>query len=367
MLERSWPLPTLQHVLRLTDDCGIIQHAKFWLPDYATGYCVDDNSRALIVAHQYYKLFEDDDAHQLMVRYLAFIRYVQREDGRFRNFVGYHRMYLEENGSPDSLGRTIWALGRLGTADEAYLAVPAQEMLKLAITHVTPRFPPHALAYTLLGITALAEREEWRGVAQRLAQPLAAQLLACFRSTSSPGWSWFLPELTYGNGRLTEAMLRASVLLDDAELLQVGLQSLDFLNRVCYRDGYLSVVGCQGWYPRDGECALFDQQPIDAGGMVEVNLVANQLTGDQDYFEKAVIAMDWFYGRNLVQAPVYNDRSGGCHDGLHATGANANQGAESTLVHLLAQLHLYQAAPHLFEVSIPDIAPMDDEHVHGNW
>lgn len=366
MIERSWPLPTLQHVLRLTDNCGIIQHAKFWLPDYVTGYCVDDNSRALIVAHQYYHLFGDESAHELMVRYLSFMFYTQRPDGIFRNFVGYDRTYLEEIGSPDSLGRAIWGLGRLATIEEHYLAIPAREMFLHAVTHITPRAPEHTLAYALLGITRYGEREEWRAEARRFARPLATALLQRYRKTRAEGWEWFRTELTYGNARLCEALLRAGALLDDAELHEAALTTLGFLNAVSFRDGYLSLVGCKGWYPRGGEVALFDQQPIDAGGMVEVNLAAHTLTREERYFESAVRAMDWFYGRNIAELPLYNHQSGGCHDGLGEFGVNANQGAESTLVYLMAQLAFYQVEPHLFEVAIPDITA-DEQNVENKW
>jgi hypothetical protein len=159
MLERSWPLPTLHHLRRLTDDCGVIQHAKFWLPDYATGYCVDDNSRALIVAHHYYKIFGDEVAHDLLVRYLSFIYFVQRDDGKIRNFISYGRTYLEDEGSPDSLGRTIWALGHLATVEEEYLSIPAREMFHRALIHLSPSLAPHALAYGILGLCAYGDHE----------------------------------------------------------------------------------------------------------------------------------------------------------------------------------------------------------------
>ena len=358
--ERAWPLPTLKHLVRLTDDCGVIQHATFWLPDYAQGYCVDDNSRALLVAHRYFRLFGDEIAHELMVRYLAFIHFVQRPDGRVRNFVGYNRMFLEEEGSPDSLGRTIWALGHLSSIDEYYLAIPAREMVQRAWRNINPDAPEHSLAYTLLGLCALGEVERWRAEARELAAPLADALLARYQAERTPAWRWYLPELTYDNGRLPEALLQAGALLHRRELLDVALESLQFLNAVCYRQGHLSVVGCYGWYPRDGECALFDQQPIDAGGMVEVNLAAYRLTNAPEYFEYAVRAMDWFYGHNLQQASLYNTLSGGCHDGLHTRGVNENQGAESTIVHLLAQMSMYQFAPELFAPALPGLPVEED-------
>jgi hypothetical protein len=137
-------------------------------------------------------------------------------------------------------------------------------------------------------------------------------------------------------------------------MLDAGLRMLDFLNAICYRDGYLMLIGCQGWYPYGGMPALFDQQPIDAGCMVEANLFAYRITGNMDYFGYAVRAMDWFYGENILQLPLYNELSGGCHDGLQSAGINANQGAESTLAFLLslAEMRLVQNAVVVF----PEIA-----------
>ena len=191
-------------------------------------------------------------------------------------------------------------------------------------------------------------------------RPLAAALFGRYQDDRTEEWEWFLPVLTYGNARLPEALLRAGQLLDSDELIFAGLQSLAFLNRILYRDGYLSPVGCHGWYPREGECALFDQQPIDAGGMVEVNLVAYQITRDPAFLESAITAMDWFYGPNILRVPLYNTHSGGCHDGLIARGVNSNQGAESTLVYIMAQLHLYEHAPELFAAALPEV-PDEEE------
>jgi hypothetical protein len=351
----GWPRPTLQHLYRLTDDCGVIQHAKFWFPDYSQGYCVDDNSRALIVAHHYFRLFGEAHAHELMVRYLAFIFYVQRPDGKVRNFIDYTRQYLEEEGSPDSHGRTLWGLGHVATLDEEYLAIPAREMFHRLYPHITAEDFAHAHAYGILGCCAYSEHLALREEGQRLVRPLADALLARYRANRRDDWTWFIDALTYANGRLCEALLRAGLLLDDHSCLDAGLESLDFINTILFTDGYLSPVGCHGWYEYGGDRAHFDQQPIDAGAMVEVNLAAHQVTGDSRYLMHAVRAMNWFYGTNILQVPVYNPHSGGCHDGLHTTGANENQGAESTLCYLMAQLRLYEVAPALFPREAPDL------------
>lgn len=359
-MKHSWPTPTLTHLCRLTDDCGVIQHAKFWFPDYSTGYCVDDNARALIVAHTHFRLFGDAVSHELMVRYLAFIFYVQRRDGKVRNFIDYTRNYLEEEGSPDSLGRTIWGLGHVATLDEEYLAIPAREMFHRALVHLTLGLAPHALAYGTLGVCAYGQREDLHGEARHLVRPIVQALLERYVNARHDEWDWFLPSLTYANARLPQALLHAGELLDSQELIDAGLRSLEFLNGVVFRDGLHVPVGCHGWYPHGGQCAIFDQQPIDAGATVEVNLAAYRITREARYLDYAGMAMDWFYGANVLRQALYNPESGGCHDGLLADGVNSNQGAESTLVYLMAQLQLYAEVPHLFTPALPE-APEECE------
>ena len=344
-----WPRPTLRHVCRMTDDCGILQHAKFWFPDYASGYCTDDNSRALIVARRHFSLFGDAASHALMIRYLAFLYYAKRPDGKMRNFVDYTRVFLEEEGSPDSLGRTLWALGHLSTIEEAALSSPAREMFHQLLPHIDAELPPHTLSYTILGLCAYGEHAARHEEAQRLVRPIARALLAQYTEWRTPDWDWFMPELTYDNARLPQALLSAGHILGHQEYIEAGLSALRFLNEVCFRNGKLYVIGCHGWYPRGGTPALFDQQPIDAGATVESNLAAYRITGLDEYLQFAVRAMNWFFGVNIHGQALYNPTSGGCHDGLHREGVNENQGAESVLAYLLAQLDFFASAPERFE------------------
>ncbi|HEY3417408.1 MAG TPA: hypothetical protein VGM23_11045 [Armatimonadota bacterium] len=346
-----WPRPTLRHLRRLTDAYGIIQHAKDWLPDYATGYCVDDNSRALLVTAQYYRLFGGPEAHELLLRYLNFLRSVQLLDGCVCNFVDYRRRRLEPVGSQDSMGRTLWALGQAATFSETYLRYPAVLMLHRLLPHIAYDFSPHALAYALLGLSAYGACSEFRVAAQHAARPLANALLRYYTRERADDWAWFKPELTYANARLPQALLCAGQLLQDNECLDIGRTTLDFLRQVTIQDGVLSVIGNKGWYPRGGTQAVYDQQPIDPGAMVEACLEAYRVTGDRVYFTDAVISQAWFYGRNVEGLPLYNPLSGGCCDGLCRRRVNTNQGAESVLAHLLAQLACYAVAPDYFSTA----------------
>jgi hypothetical protein len=320
----------------LSDDCGIIQHAKYGCPDYATGYCTDDNSRALIAVTRYQRWQPDDAAAALVTRYLAFLYFTQQADGVMRNFVSYGRTFLDSGGSQDCQGQSLWALGEASASPKDAIAHLAAEMFRRVLPHVTTAFSPHALAYALLGICAYAEVDA--DYAQCAARPLATALQEHYRRNRASGWEWFLPILTYANARLPQALLCAGQVLADDALLTLGLRTLDFLRQHTLCDGRFSPVGCQGWYPRGGTRATFDQQPIDADAMVEACLTAYQLTQQSAYEEDAVAALGWFYGRNVHGLSLYDAQSGGCHDGLQCDGVNANQGAESTIVHLMAQL-----------------------------
>jgi hypothetical protein len=342
----SWPRPTLRHLQRQTDQCGIIQHAKFCCADYASGYCVDDNSRALIAMARYNRWNGHGEADELMMRYLAFLHFTQRADGAMRNFVSYARTFLDACGSMDCQGQTLWALGEASAYPKDTISLLSAEMFRRVLPHITTNFPPHALAYALLGLCAHAQYDE--RYAQRAARPLAAALLEHYRHERVPGWEWFLPIITYANARLPQALLCAGKLLADDSLLEIGLRTLDFLRQETYRDGIFSPVGSFGWYQRGEERAVFDQQPIDADAMVEACLTAYQITRQSAYEEDAFTAMDWFYGRNVHGLSLYDAQSHGCHDGLQCDGVNANEGAESTIVHLLAQLAVAMHRPEIF-------------------
>ena len=338
-----WPPPTLRHLQRLTDDCGIIQHARCCCPDYGTGYCTDDNSRALIAVTRYNRWRHDDAADELMVRYLAFLHFTQQADGSMRNVVSYARTYLDGCGSQDCQGQTLWALGEASAFPRDSIVHLAAEMFRRVLPHVTTDFAPHALAYALLGVCAHASYDP--DYAQRAARPLAVALQEHYLRARAPGWEWYLPILTYANARLPQALLCAGQLLEDDTLVELGLRTLDFLRQETFCDGLFSPVGCHGWYPRGGTRATFDQQPIDAGAMVEACLTADRVTHRSAYEADAYTAMGWFYGRNVHGLSLYDAQSGGCHDGLQYDGVNANQGAESTIVHLLAQLALSRHRP----------------------
>jgi hypothetical protein len=336
---------SLAHVRRLTDCFGIIQHGDHMLPNLRTGYTTDDNARALVVAAQHYRLFGDRESRELAVTYLAFLGYAQREDGRFHNFFGYHRGPLDEIGSDDCLGRALTGLAYILYAPPwSGMLVPAERMLGQALPWVEHLVHPRSKAMCMVALWWWWQaRPDKRKQAETLMRWLAKDLLRHYEEHSNFEWQWLLPEMTYANATLPQALLHAYQVTMEKRYLEVGLHTLDFLCEKTFRAGHLHPVGNNGWCnAEDGQPAHFDQQPVDAALMVEALLAAFQTTQQACYLEYANLALDWFFGNNCKHLPLFDPETGGCFDGLMETGVNQNRGAESTLSLLQAQLAMLE-------------------------
>jgi glycosyltransferase involved in cell wall biosynthesis len=339
----------LDHLDRLTDDFGIIQFANGVEPDPESGYCVDDAARLAIVAAEVLATGRGGD---LPARWLRLaMRFLDAaydctpgagpgEAGRMHNLLSYKGSWADEPGTGDHVGRTIWALGVVVSSETC------PDEVRLAAAQLLDRLAPTAgrlavdglrsAAYSLIGLTRA------RRPAAEIA-PLVHQLQSALKAASRPGWRWFEPELTYDNARLPQALLAGAVQLGESRLAARALTALDwYLEHVGLESGMLRCVG-NLWH-RWGEANAWgedgDEQPLDAAACVEALVAAWQHTGSIRYARAAGWAYEWFLGRNRVGARLYAETTGGCHDGLSATGANANQGAESTLAYYQALLSL---------------------------
>ncbi|ADG05453.1 hypothetical protein [Kyrpidia tusciae] len=338
----------LDHMERMTDSTGMIQHAVGPVPDFATGYTTDDNARALIAALWLQSLPEcrpwSARLGRLADRYLAFLVYAQRPDGRFRNFVGYDRRFLEELGSEDSFGRALWALGEtMKTQPNSYYGRVAAAAFERAVSHATGLSFVRAQAFALLGLCAAWEREERRGALEPLIGELVEGLVAAYHRHSAPGWPWFDEALTYSNGVLPAALLRGAVVTGSKKARRIAEEAMDFLTESLIIDGVLQIVGNHGWFPKGGRPALYDQQPVDAGAMVLAYATFWSVLGRPADREGARISFSWFTGHNVEGISLYDPDTGGCKDGLLAGGVNLNQGAESVLAYLLSAYALVKA------------------------
>lgn len=340
------PSVNLAHLLRMTDSTGILQHAVFDLPNYAEGYCTDDNARALILALALDQLNSDYymNAHSLASRYLAFLWYAFNPDrGRFHNFLSYERRWLDVIGSDDSHGRALWALGAVlpGTQDEGMLGVAAR-LFQAALPAVMEMKSPRAWAFSLLGMDLYLEHFPGDRAADEAGSRLAGRLVRLYKSSQRPGWYWYEDIVTYNNATLPHALLLSAARRSDPEMMQIALESLQWLtDQQTGVFGQFAPVGSNGFYPFGGVKARFDQQPIEASAMVLTCLDAYHITGDDQWRTQARIAFEWFLGHNDLGLPLFDAESGGCYDGLHVDRPNRNQGAESTLAWLTALTGMY--------------------------
>jgi glycosyltransferase involved in cell wall biosynthesis len=344
------PLPPLHltHLRRLTDDTGMLQHAIFSLPNFREGYTTDDNARALIVATMLQKthLGEARATEELSERYTAFLWLaLHPETGRFRNFLGYDRVWLENVGSEDSHGRALWALGTvLCHSKNAGLRGAAGRLFQNAVQATHAFTSPRAWAFCLLGMQAYLACFPGDRMIQNARVLLAERLLDVYERSSSTEWHWFETSLSYSNARLPQALLSVGWHLDHKRMKAVGFESLEWLCAHQHREGddVFVPIGSDGFFTRGSEKARFDQQPVEACATISACLEAYRLTAQKKWLDEAWCAFRWFLGQNDLQIALYDPTTGGCRDGLHPDRVNENQGAESTLSYLMAFLEMQE-------------------------
>lgn len=335
---------SLAHVRRLTDDTGIVQHAKYGIPNLKEGYCLDDNSRALIMALMAYQQNKSKEALDLLPIYLSYIHYLQREDGNFRNFLSFTRQYLDEIGSEDSFGRTVWALGYLihCAPNNSYREF-ARELFFRSVPHFNQLHHLRGIANTMIGVAYyLKAHPDDEGMGKELSN-LTNSLLYAYKLHRGDNWHWFEEKLTYDNAILPLALLHSCGITGDEQVKLVAMESLYFLDSVSFKNGFLSPVGNQGWYRQGEKIPLFDQQAIETMAMVLMYLQAYQTTHQPAFIEKMFVSYQWFLGENILRVPLYDHETKGCCDGLQQTAINRNQGAESTLAYLISHLTVLKA------------------------
>lgn len=336
------PEVTLDHLCRLTDDTGLLQHATYGIPDRRHGYSTDDVGRGLVVALQFYEQYQESRALRLAENYLSFLTYAQREDGRFHGFMNYERKFTDEVGSEDTQGRALWGLGcavALGP-NERFQAL-ARELFEKAIQYLQMEHP-RAIAYAILGFCYFLQKYAGATLIRRHLQSFADHLVEDYIKNNAKGWRWFHGALTYGNAKIPHSLLAAYQTTGIDRYRDVGLESLDFLTGEVFNGEYFDLIGNSRWYLRGEEKAAFSQQPIDAGYLTEAYTLAYRLTLDSRYRDLAQAAFEWFLGRNCLGLPLYDFSRGACFDGIDPHGINQNQGAESIICFLLANLALSQ-------------------------
>ena len=334
----SLPDLRLDHLQRMTDDTGMIQHATYSVPARRSGYCVDDNARALIVALHADRVQPSGATRRLVTTFLSYLLCSQDADGHFSNFMRYDRTFEGGARSDDCLGRAVWALGtatRLSADDGARWV--AREMLSRALPR-TSELGPRGTSLAILGLSEQLVAAPDAVDARTQLGLLAEKLVALYQRERTDSWRWFERTLTYDNAIFPLALFTAYRVTKERASLRVAREALEFLETECFEGDRLALVGSRGWHPRGEVKATADEQPIDALAFVLAFRGAHLATGDPHYLARMRSSFDWFVGQNRLGASLYDSATAGCRDGLGVEEVNQNQGAESTVSFLLALL-----------------------------
>lgn len=339
-------LPQLQfsHLLQMTDSTGILQHATYSIPNFQEGYCLDDNARALVLTVLLEELGVDGpEILRASTTYAAFMNYAfDGTTGRYRNFLGFDRHWLEDVGSDDSVGRAAWAIGAcIGRTRRRAFHSWAAQLFEPAINAVLEANSPRAWAFALIGIHEYLRRMSGDRLMNQHRDTLTARLLELFDRNATDEWPWFEPLAAYDNAKLPHALILSGRWSNNTRATEIGLRSLRWLAEVQKAPaGHFRPIGSEGFLSRGQLAAQFDQQPLEAQAMVSAAIEAYRATNEGCWMKVARRAFEWYTGANDLGQPVCDTSSGACYDGLHADRVNQNQGAESTLAYLLALVEM---------------------------
>lgn len=346
----------LDHFILLTDDTGILQHAIYSIPNRNHGYCSDDNARALIVAAIYKKLRKGNNLENYIDRFLSFIHHAYNSSHqRFRNFMSYDRKWLEEKGSEDSHGRILWALGyALEVLEDTQYKNMIIPLFQNGMKKVSDFTSPRAWAFVLVGIHHYLSVFTGDATIRKVRKDLSEKLMHLFQSLDKE-WCWPEAEATYGNAHLPNALLLTAHATSDLKMKEIALKSLEWLwEKQITKNGTLSIIGNQGWMTRNSR-AVYDQQPVEAMALVITCKNAYMVTQDRKWRKRMVQSFEWFTGKNDINMPLYDFKTGGCYDGLQPGKMNQNMGAESTLSWLISLLTMYEIFSEEKLIKEPDL------------
>jgi len=340
-LQEELPDVDLRHLRVLTDDTGVLQHCMYATPNRHHGYCTDDNARALIVAAAHWQQTQDEAVLPLIQIYLSFLAHALDEKARrFRNFMSYGRKWGEMSGSEDSHARALWGLGAgVAFCPHAPMIALASWLFHQGLAAVESFSSPRAWAFTIVGIQAYLRRFGGDTEVRRYRAILSERLLGHFTSHMTDEWPWCEDVVTYANAKLPHALLMSGKWMNRADMIEVGKKALNWLVEIQMAEtGMLSIIGTDGWFTRGGPRARYDQQPIEAHGLIDACIEAYHVTREKHWIAHARRVFSWFLGDNDLRKPLYDFTTGGCRDGLHTDRVNENQGAESTLAWLMSLL-----------------------------
>ena len=341
------PEMQIGHFLSMCDDTGLFQHAVHSVPDRSHGYCVDDNARALLLACALNNPGERRLSETLTARLAAFVQHAWNPDKRrFRNFMSFDRRWLEDSGSEDSHGRTLWALGECAHSDSSPSRRRwAAALFAEALPAVESFRSPRAWAFTLLGLDAYCAAVPEDFLADRVRNLLADRLISIMSLVETKDWVWFEDGLAYDNARLPQALIVTGISTGASAYVEAGLRSLRWLMTVqTTREGYFRPIGTDSFGDKRTPPQAFDQQPLEAAATISACLAALRADGNAEWRADAARAFGWFLGGNDLSLPLIDLETGSCRDGLHPDRPNENRGGESVLSYLLGLAEIRELA-----------------------
>ena len=335
----------LDHLDRLTDSTGLIQHAIYSIPRRESGYTTDDNARALRLCSRLWGEHPDDRMLARVTCYLSFLEHARCPVRGFHNFLSYQHGWLDAAGTGDCQGQAVLSLAEvLGSRLPAGFRALARELLDAVLPALAELRSLRAQAYVIQAWAHL-----WRagvediGPLESVARLAADRLVECYHRSQRPDWPWFESRMTYANAVLPHALFDAAERWPDESFRAVAESSFGFLDLVTTADNVFWPIGNRDWYSHGEEKSLYDQQPVEAATMAAAALAALELRGDEKYRAVFLRAHGWFHGRNSLELPLADVQGGACFDGLQPAGINRNQGAESTLAYLWTEWHSFAA------------------------
>jgi glycosyltransferase involved in cell wall biosynthesis len=333
----------LNHFFNTTSEIGIIQFSVAEIPDFNSGYTLDDNARALIAISEYYELTQDMSALGLIDIYFRFIENSQQANGTFLNYVNRFNEYTKQNfeeNLEDSNGRAIYALGIFLSHQKSHRQKyfsRIERLVENSIIHMTQIKSPRSIAFTIKGLYHYNLVKNDKSIS-RIILELADNLIEFYTKQREHDWQWFENSITYANAIIPESLLYAYYVSNDTIFKEIAKESFDFLLEILFVKKHISVISNRTWYSKGKEVHPFGEQPID----VAYTIVALQEFGkcfeNEKYVTFMKTAFEWYLGHNHLNQIIYNPVSGGCCDGLEHDHVNINQGAESTVTYLMARV-----------------------------
>jgi uncharacterized protein YyaL (SSP411 family) len=347
MSVRKWVV--LDHLDRMSDSTGLIQHAIYNVPRRESGYTTDDNARALRLCARLWSEEPDEPMFARVTKYLSFLEHAFCPDRGFHNFLSYQRGWLDTNGTGDCQGQAVRALAEvLGSDLPDGCRALARELIEAVRPALADLRNLRPQAYMILAWQHLwTQGVEEAETLETLARTSADQLIDCYQRHARNNWHWFESQLTYANAVLPHALFVAAKRWPDEEYLDVARASFAFLDRTTTSEGMYWPIGNSGWFRQGKEKALYDQQPVEAVTMAEAALAAFSSEHEDTYLSTFCRTNDWFHGNNSLAALLADPVSGSCCDGLQPLGVNRNQGAESTLAYLWMAVHNFEVQAEL--------------------